>query len=37
LIEITCNGSNGLIVCVVGVWQHILENYCSSAIVLSPT
>ena len=25
LIEITYNGSNVLIMCVVGVWQHVLD------------
>jgi len=28
LIEITCNGSNVLIMCVVGVWRHILDLRC---------
>jgi len=28
LTEITYNGSNVLIVCVVGVWQHILDLWC---------
>ena len=28
LTEITYNGSNVLIMCVVGVWRHILDLWC---------
>jgi len=28
LTEITCNGSQIFIVCVVSVWQHILNLWC---------
>ena len=28
LTEITYNGSNVVIMCVVGVWQHILDLWC---------
>jgi len=28
LIEITYDGSHVLIMCVIGVWQHILDLWC---------
>jgi hypothetical protein len=32
LTEITYNGSNVLFMCVVGVWRHILDLWCSCAL-----
>jgi len=35
LIEITYNGSNVLIMCVVGVWRQHMINLCESLQVIS--
>jgi len=35
--EITCNGSQIFIVCVVGVWRHILNLWCVCVCVTSCT
>jgi hypothetical protein len=35
LTEITYNGSNVLVMCVVGVWWHILDLWCVCATCLA--
>jgi len=32
LIEITYDGSHVLIMCVIGVWRHILDLWCVCAV-----
>jgi hypothetical protein len=32
LTEIACNGSNVLVMCVVGAWRHILDLWCVCAV-----
>ena len=32
LTEITCNGSQIFIMCVVGVWRHIMNLWCVRAL-----
>ena len=35
LTEITYNGSNVLIMCVIGVWQHIVDLWCVCVCIAS--